>query len=56
MNIVIFFTQVLAGNTATNKMVEYELMKPFVARYVRINPQTWNYYPSLRFDVLGCTL
>ena len=46
--------QVLPGNSAPLSTTPYELLRPFNARYVRINPVTWNVWISLRFEVMGC--
>ena len=29
---------------------------PFMARYVRIHPQSWQGKPCLRFDLYGCSI
>ncbi|CAH1802432.1 unnamed protein product [Owenia fusiformis] len=42
------------GNSDQNTKVRHMLDRPRQARYVRINPRTWNSYPSMRFDVIGC--
>ncbi|XP_013387256.1 lactadherin [Lingula anatina] len=53
---------VFQGNTDTNTLKQNTLqglnkMMPVIfARYVRINPQTFHNYPTMRGDVLGCVL
>ncbi|XP_052790234.1 inactive carboxypeptidase-like protein X2 [Mya arenaria] len=42
------------GNTEKDTIVTTMLPYQVTARCVRINPQTWVNYISLRFDILGC--
>ena len=42
------------GNTGDNTVHMEELQYPIVARYVRINPQRWNRFISMRVELYGC--
>jgi len=42
------------GNLNDNDVVEITLPYPIVARYVRINPQRWTRFISLRAEFYGC--
>lgn len=50
--------QIFEGNTEKEIPVLNELPVPMVARYIRINPQSWfnNGSICLRMEVLGCPL
>jgi len=45
---------VLNGNSDRNSIVQNELIPAVRARFVRLNPKTWQSYPSMRVDLLGC--
>ncbi|CAH1796584.1 unnamed protein product [Owenia fusiformis] len=45
---------VFQGNSDRRTLVTNMLDSPFWARYVRVNPLTWNAHIAMRFDVLGC--
>jgi contactin associated protein-like 2 len=42
------------GNTDDNTVVSNTLPYPVVARYIRINPQRWNRFISMRVELYGC--
>jgi len=42
------------GNTDDNTVVKNNLLYPIIARYIRINPQRWNRFISLRAELYGC--
>jgi contactin associated protein-like 2 len=42
------------ANVDDNTVVKNILIYPIIARYVRINPQRWNRYLSLRAELYGC--
>ncbi|KAL3842754.1 hypothetical protein ACJMK2_020740 [Sinanodonta woodiana] len=44
------------GNNDSTTLVTRQLPCPIQAQYIRINPQEWNKYISLQFDLIGCTL
>ncbi|KAL3842751.1 hypothetical protein ACJMK2_020737 [Sinanodonta woodiana] len=44
------------GNNDSTTPVTRKLPCPIQAQYIRINPQEWNTYISLQFDLIGCTL
>ncbi|KAL3842785.1 hypothetical protein ACJMK2_020771 [Sinanodonta woodiana] len=44
------------GNNDSTMLVTRQLPCPIQAQYIRINPQEWNKYISLQFDLIGCTL
>lgn len=51
-------TQIFEGNSEKEIPVLNELPVPMVARYLRVNPQSWFEHGSicLRLEVLGCPL
>ncbi|XP_078603618.1 uncharacterized protein LOC144877552 isoform X3 [Branchiostoma floridae x Branchiostoma japonicum] len=46
--------KVFPGNTDDNTPVTNLLDNPIGTRYVRFLPQTWNKYPDLGVEILGC--
>jgi len=42
------------GNLDDNTVVENSLPYPIVARYIRINPQRWDRFISMRVEFYGC--
>jgi len=42
------------SNLNDNDVVKLELPYPIVARYIRINPQRWQRFISLRAEFYGC--
>ena len=42
------------ANLDDNTVVRNNLTYPVVARYVRINPQRWNRFISMRIELYGC--
>ncbi|XP_076029577.1 hemocytin-like isoform X2 [Oratosquilla oratoria] len=42
------------GPTQPGKSVRTILPTPFEARYIRLVPVTWNQYPVVKIDILGC--
>ncbi|CAH1778931.1 unnamed protein product, partial [Owenia fusiformis] len=48
------YGMILPGNVDQNTKVTNMIERPVLARFVRINPQTWHVHISLRFDVIGC--
>ena len=47
--------RVFDANTDQNTVVENVLDPAVVARFVRLNPQNWNVYISVRWEVFGCS-
>ena len=45
---------VFKGNTDQYSIVESVLRQPITARFIRINPKSWEGKISMRIDVLGC--
>ncbi|CAH1794014.1 unnamed protein product [Owenia fusiformis] len=50
------YRKVLTGNVDQNSYVTNVIEPPVLARFVRINPQTWNIHINMRFDVIGCSI
>ncbi|CAH1776733.1 unnamed protein product, partial [Owenia fusiformis] len=50
------YGMILQGNSDRDTKVQNMLHPPVEARFVRLNPQTYYAYTSLRFDVIGCPL
>ena len=49
--------QLFTGNeddSDRDAVVTNEFDWPIAARFVRLNPQSWLHYPSLRWEVYGC--
>ncbi|XP_064618454.1 inactive carboxypeptidase-like protein X2 [Liolophura sinensis] len=44
------------GNVDQDSPVVHMFQCPVIARFLRINPQTWLNHISLRFDVIGCAM
>jgi len=42
------------GNLDDNTVVTNELPYPIVARYIRVNPQRWARFISMRVEFYGC--
>lgn len=42
------------GNNDEDSLVTHILECPFIARFVRLLPQSWTNHIALRFDVIGC--
>jgi len=42
------------GNLNDNDVVTNELPYPIVARYIRVNPQRWDRFISMRVEFYGC--
>ena len=42
------------GNNDEDSLVTHMLECPFIARFVRLLPQSWTNHIALRFDVIGC--
>ncbi|XP_031569140.1 uncharacterized protein LOC116303695 [Actinia tenebrosa] len=49
------YPEVLSGNSDRSTVVTHELKQVIYARYLRIHPQSWHGYISLRAEVYGCT-
>ena len=47
--------QVFEGTYDQNSVVNVTLNPPIYAKYIRINPQTWNNNIGLRFELIGCS-
>ena len=47
--------RVFVGNSDQNTVVEHSLAVPIVARFVRLYPQTYHTWMSLRWEVYGCS-
>ncbi|CAB4003226.1 Hypothetical predicted protein, partial [Paramuricea clavata] len=45
---------VFSGNTDKFSMVHHDFSSPIFARYIRIQPKTWNGHISLRMELFGC--
>jgi len=51
----LFLHQLLEGNDGLYMKDHTNwLDQPFVARYIQLNPQSWNNVPCLRVEVFGC--
>jgi len=48
--------RIFTGNNDQNTIVENAFDDVFVARYVRVYPQTWNSHMSMRWEVYGCEI
>lgn len=46
--------QVFSGNYDDTIEVKHVFSKPFEARYVRLEPLTWEQKIALKMDLLGC--
>jgi hypothetical protein len=46
--------QVFSGNTDRNTVVRQEVKPVIVARFIRIQPKSWNWHISMRTEVHGC--
>ena len=46
--------QTFEGNVDDDTVVRTNMQYPVVARYVRINPQRWHHFISLRVEIFGC--
>ena len=44
----------LQGNKDRNTVVLHVFSAPFKARYIRVHPNTWHAYISMRMDIMGC--
>ncbi|MEQ2161604.1 hypothetical protein GOODEAATRI_011104 [Goodea atripinnis] len=44
------------GNLDSSKVKDNSFSPPFVARYVRIHPHSYQQKPALRLELLGCDL
>ena len=47
-------TKTFTGNNDQNMIVEHPFDVPLSARYVRLYPQTWFGWDSLRWGIFGC--
>ena len=47
--------QLLTGNSDENTTMTYVLVPNIQARYIRINPQSFNNYIGMRIELIGCT-
>ena len=47
---------VFAGNSDRDTIVQHDFDHAIVARYIRLYPQTWNGFISLRWEVYGCDI
>lgn len=52
MTAVVF--QMFQGNDDDDTVVRNNFNYPIVARYVRINPQRWHNFISMRIELYGC--
>jgi len=46
---------VFTGNSDRNTIVGHQLVKPIIAKYIRIRPVTWYGHISMRMEIFGCT-
>ncbi|XP_069134343.1 uncharacterized protein [Argopecten irradians] len=46
--------KVFIGSTDLNTPAKTSVTPNITVRHLRINPQTWEWFPTLRFDVSGC--
>ena len=46
--------KVFAGNTDKSTIVSHVLSPAINARYIRVQPKTWNEYISMRIELVGC--
>ena len=46
--------QMFPANKDDNSVKRNNFMYPIVARYVRINPQRWHQFISMRIEIYGC--
>ncbi|CAH3103665.1 unnamed protein product, partial [Porites lobata] len=51
---IIYLLQDFTGNTDRNTVVLNVLHPSIDARYIRVNPKTWNSHISMRMELLGC--
>ena len=42
------------GNKDRHSVVQEVISPPIVARYIRVNPMSWNQHISLRLEFIGC--
>ena len=47
--------QLMQGNSDRDSIVIFDLVPAVLARYIRINPQSWFGGISLRLELIGCT-
>lgn len=48
------FFQTFPGNTDQNNVVTHELVPPIQAQYIRVIPESWHNFVSLRLEFYGC--
>ena len=48
--------KVFTGNSDPDTIVQHDFDRAIIARYVRLYPQTWNSFISLRWEVYGCDI
>ena len=48
------FFQIFPGNNDRYTPVSHDLKIPIIARYIRINPETWQSHISMRAEFYGC--
>ena len=48
--------QIFDGNFDYNTLIQHDFDPAFVARYVRLYPQTWNNHICMRWEVYGCDI
>ena len=47
--------QTFIGNSDSDTIVKYQL-QPFVARFVKLIPKSWNGWICLRWELYGCPI
>ena len=53
-NCFYFPFKVFDGNTDRYTVVSHDLRNPIITKFIRINPETWQSYISLRAEFYGC--
>ena len=53
-SVVFFFPQIFDGNANEHEVVTRTFLLPFVAKFVRIRPVTWEKAICLRIELYGC--
>ncbi|CAB4043542.1 Hypothetical predicted protein [Paramuricea clavata] len=46
--------KVFQANTDASSIVTHSFKSPIRARYIRVLPQSWNSYPTMRLELYGC--
>ncbi|GFS53617.1 lactadherin [Trichonephila inaurata madagascariensis] len=48
--------EILEGNDDQDSVVSHYFKTPMEVKYVKVIPETWHRWPSLRMDIKGCHL